>query len=239
MRVNVRAFTDTGLRRKRNEDAVMVGGWVSQTHNGVLVDMRMQPGFPFVCAVCDGMGGHVGGDVASRTALSMIATMSPGWTGGDDIASSLSYVSDWLYDMGRDTELAGMGTTIAGVCLTADEVIVFNVGDSRVYSIDGETLTQVSVDDAVLDASGRPTNIITQSLGQGVPIAAHLTATPLQPGSYLMCSDGVHGQMEHHDLQAATSCNDRADGAAIIIGTARTNGAADNFSFILLDVFAD
>lgn len=235
----MRAFTDTGLRRKRNEDAVMVGGWVSQTHNGVLVDMRMQPGFPFVCAVCDGMGGHVGGDVASRTALSMIATMSPGWTGGDDIASSLSYVSDWLYDMGRDTELAGMGTTIAGVCLTADEVIVFNVGDSRVYSIDGETLTQVSVDDAVLDASGRPTNIITQSLGQGVPIAAHLTATPLQPGSYLMCSDGVHGQMEHHDLQAATSCNDRADGAAIIIGTARTNGAADNFSFILLDVLAD
>ena len=74
MRVNVRAFTDTGLRRKRNEDAVMVGGWVSQTHNGVLVEMRMQPGSPFVCAVCDGIGGHVGGDVASRTALSMIAT---------------------------------------------------------------------------------------------------------------------------------------------------------------------
>jgi hypothetical protein len=45
--------------------------------------------------------------------------------------------------------------------------------------------------------------------------------------------------MEHHDLQAATSCNDRADGAAIIIGTARANGAADNFTFILLDVIDD
>ncbi|MDH6244836.1 protein phosphatase 2C domain-containing protein [Mycobacterium sp. OTB74] len=239
MRVSVRAFTDTGLRRKRNEDAVMVGGWVSQTHNGVLVEMRMQPGAPFVCAVCDGMGGHVGGDVASRTALSMIATMSPGWTGCDDIGSSLAYVSDWLHDMGRDTELAGMGTTIAGVCLTEGEVIVFNVGDSRVYSINGGELHQVSVDDAVLDEAGRPTNIITQSLGQGIPVNPHLTATPLAPGSYLMCSDGVHGQMEHHDLQAATSCNDRADGAAIIIGTARANGAADNFTFILLDVIDD
>ena len=54
-----------------------------------------------------------------------------------------------------------------------------------------------------------------------------------------MCSDGVHGQMEHHDLQAATACNDRGDGSAIIIGTARANGAADNFSFVLLDVLGD
>lgn len=237
-RVGVRAFTDVGLRRKRNEDAVLVGGWVSQSHNGVLTDMRMQPGSPFVCAVADGMGGHAGGDVASRTALQMIATMSPGWTGVDDISSSLSYVSDWIYDMARDSELAGMGCTIAGVCLTDDELFVFNVGDSRVYTFEGDSLDQLSIDDSIFDEAGRPTNIITQSLGQSteVPLVPHVKQLGFRAGSFLMCSDGVHGQMEHHDLQAATSCNDRSDAAAIIIGTARANGAADNFSFVLLDI---
>ena len=237
--VSVRTFTDTGLRRKRNEDAVLGGGWISQSHNGVLTEMRMQPGAPFVCAVADGMGGHVGGDVASRTALQMVATMSPGWTGADDISASLAYVSDWIHDMGRESELAGLGTTIAGVCLTTDELLVFNIGDSRVYELGSESLDQLSVDDSVFDEAGRPTNIITQSLGQGIPVTAHVTSMPLHNGSFLMCSDGVHGQMEHHDLQAATSCSDRADGAAVIIGTTRANGAADNFSFVLLDVQSD
>ena len=241
IRVSVRAFTDTGLRRKRNEDAVLVNGWVSQTHNGVLTEMRMQAGAPFVCAVADGMGGHAGGDVASRTALQMVATMSPGWTGADDISSSLSYVSDWIHDMSRDSELAGMGCTIAGVCLTADDLLVFNVGDSRVYSFDGDSLDQLSIDDSIFDEAGRPTNIITQSLGQTseVPLVPHVAPLDVRSGSFLMCSDGVHGQMEHHDLQAATSCNDRSDAAAVVIGTARANGAADNFSFVLLDIETD
>ena len=237
----MRAFTDTGLRRKRNEDAVLVNGWVSQTHNGVLTEMRMAPGSPFVCAVADGMGGHAGGDVASRTALQMIATMSPGWAGVDDISSSLSYVSDWLYDSSSDSELAGMGCTIAGVCLTSDELLVFNVGDSRVYSFGGDSLDQLSIDDSIFDDAGRPTNIITQSLGQSteVPLVPHVKQLDVRDGSFLMCSDGVHGQMEHHDLQAATSCNDRSDAAAVVIGTARANGAADNFSFVLLDIETD
>jgi PPM family protein phosphatase len=237
----MRAFTDVGLRRKRNEDAVLVSGWVSQTHNGVLTEMRMQPGSPFVCAVADGMGGHAGGDVASRTAAQMIATMSAGWTGLDDISASLTYVSDWIHDMSRDSELAGMGCTIAGVCMTTDELFVFNVGDSRVYSINGDSLDQLSIDDSVFDQAGRPTNIITQSLGQStdVLLVPHVKQLDVRDGSYLMCSDGVHGQMEHHDLQAATSCNDRSDAAAVIIGTARANGAVDNFSFVLLDIHRD
>lgn len=241
-RVSVRAFTDTGLRRKRNEDAVLVNGWVSQTHNGVLTEMRMQPGTPFVCAVADGMGGHAGGDVASRTALQMIATMAPGWAGAEDISASLCYVSDWIHDMSRGSDLAGMGCTIAGVCLTTDELLVFNVGDSRVYSINGDSLDQLSVDDAVLDGAGRPTNIITQSIGQNPadqPVGPHVRSLDVLDGTYLMCSDGVHGQMEHHDLQAATSCSDRSDGAAVIIGTTRANGATDNFSFVLLDIHDD
>jgi serine/threonine protein phosphatase PrpC len=240
--VSVRAFTDTGLRRKRNEDAVLVNGWVSQTHNGVLAEIRMQPGSPFVCAVADGMGGHAGGDVASRTALTMIATMCLGWTGAGDISSSLCYVSDWIHDMSRGSELSGMGCTIAGVCLTADELIVFNVGDSRVYSINGESLDQLSIDDSIFDEAGRPTNIITQSIGQDPQqalVVPHVRSLDVRGGSYLMCSDGVHGQMEHHDLEAATSCSDRSDGAAVIISTARANGAADNFSFVLLDIQGD
>jgi serine/threonine protein phosphatase PrpC len=88
----------------------------------------------------------------------------------------------------------------------------------------------------VFDAAGRPTNIITQSLGQQDPVRPHVLTLPLLPGTYLMCSDGVSGMMSPDELTSAALQDDLDHCAARIIETTRANGAEDNFSFLIVDV---
>ena len=235
-RFTVRAFTDVGLLRKRNEDAVLVAGWQCQTHDGSLVTMDFAPAPPFVCAVADGMGGHAGGDLASRVALSVIAQVCAGWRGPEDVFSALENASEHVRAVGAGNDLGGLGTTVAGLCFLADRLLAFNVGDSRIYSITGGVVGQISIDDSVFDSAGRPTNIITQSLGQPDPVRPHVQALPLLPGTYLMCSDGVSGMMSADELATAVLQDDLDHCAERIIETTRANGAEDNFSFLIVDV---
>ncbi|MDP9168751.1 MAG: protein phosphatase 2C domain-containing protein [Actinomycetota bacterium] len=234
--INVRAFTDVGLVRKRNEDAILVAGWLSQTREGSLVTMDFAPAPPFACAVADGMGGHVGGDLASRVALTVVSERALDWRTEQDIAATLLDTSEQVRAVGDDADLRGLGTTIAGLCLTDESIVVFNVGDSPVFSITDGVLTQISVDDSVFDTDGRPTNIITQSLGQFPPVQPHLVALPRNAGAYLLCSDGVSGVMTPDELRAAVRQPDLDDVADTIIATTRANGAHDNFSFLIVEI---
>jgi serine/threonine protein phosphatase PrpC len=235
-RLRVLAFTDVGLRRKRNEDALLVAGWLCQSHDGVLVTMDFAPMAPFVCVVADGMGGHAGGNIASKLALTAIAERSPQWRTVEDVATTVAYANDQVRAAGVDTGLEGMGTTIAGLCLAADGIIVFNVGDSRVYSITSGQPQQLSHDDSLYDVNGRPTNVITQSLGQQRPVQTHVTTMPVRPGTYLMCSDGVSGMLTDAELMAAVMPDELGDCAANIIKTTRSRGAEDNFSFVIVEI---
>jgi PPM family protein phosphatase len=225
-----------GLVRKRNEDCVLVAGWLSQSRDGSLVTMDFALTTPFVCAVADGMGGHAGGNLASRVALTVIADTSPKWRTEQDVTSALIETNGQVRAVGEEADLKGLGTTIAGLCITGDGIIVFNVGDSQVFSITDGALNQISIDDSVFDSNGRPTNIITQSLGQYVPIEPHVEVLPLRAGTYLMCSDGVSGVMTPESLGAAVQRSDLDDCAAEIISSTRDNGAHDNFSFIIVDI---
>ena len=234
--INVRAFTDVGLVRKRNEDAILVAGWLSQTREGSLVTMDFDPAAPFMCAVADGMGGHVGGDLASRVALTVLSERSVDWRTAQDIEDTLIDTNEQVRAVGVDADLQGLGTTVAGLCLTDDGIVIFNVGDSPVFSITDGVLAQISIDDSVFDTNGRPTNIITQSLGQFSPVQPHLTVLPLHAGTYLLCSDGVSGVMSPEALVAAVQESDLDDLAATIIATTRENGAHDNFSFIIVEI---
>lgn len=235
-RLRVCAFTDVGLRRKRNEDAVLVAGWLSQSHDGVLTAMDFAPTVPFVCIVADGMGGHAGGNIASKLALTVLAARSPQWCTVEDVAASVAYANDQVRGAGVETGLEGLGTTIAGLCLLADGIIAFNVGDSRVYSITGGRPQQLSHDDSVYDVNGHPTNVITQSLGQPGPVQTHVTTLPPQPGTYLMCSDGVSGMLTEPELRATLVPGDLTECAANIITSTRSKGAEDNFSFVIVEI---
>jgi PPM family protein phosphatase len=229
------AFTDTGAVRDHNEDAVLVDSWVSQSDAGALVTMRLAR-TPLVCAVADGMGGHAGGELASRVALGLLADTAAHWRSAADIEAALVDINAQVCSIGANPELRGLGTTLAGVCVFDDHVAVFNVGDSRVYRMTDGFLQQISIDDAVLDGQGRPTGVITQSIGQDDPVAPHVQSIPRDGASFLLCSDGISGEMSPASLRAAALEPTTHACAASLIATVRANGAADNLSLILLEV---
>jgi PPM family protein phosphatase len=118
----------------------------------------------------------------------------------------------------RDPALTTMGTTVAGVVVTADRVLAFNVGDSGVYAAGPGGVHQLSTDDR-LSGEDLPPGIVTQVLGgsdQPAAVDPHLITSPLsEDTSYLICTDGLTDPVpagvltqtlrEHHDGRAVVA----------------------------------
>jgi protein phosphatase len=234
------AVTTTGKVRTANQDAVLVGGWLSQTEDARPTMLQLPFDPPVVCAVADGLGGHLAGDLASRLALVEVATICPQWTDVDAIREGLTAVDQLLSTTGeRDARTHGMATTIAGVVLGPDRVWWFNVGDSRVYLVTDGRAEQASVDDAVFGANGQPTGRVTQVLGgtAGVPLAPHVSEIPGGPGSrVLLCSDGLTGLVPRRELRRLCREPDLEAMVTGLYDAAYAAGATDNVSIVALDL---
>lgn len=219
--VAVSAISHPGLLRERNEDSLVVGPWTlcaTVTENPQTLVFPL--GTPLVVAVADGLGGHPGGDVASALVARRIASLGPAMTSEVAVRDALNACNRAVYQAAGGDEggdLAAMGTTVAGVVVQPDSLLVFNVGDSQVYVADGDGLRQVSVDDSPPHPAGRSTSLVTQCLGGSPAFRAvdpHVTEVPVAPGErYLICSDGLTDPVptdvldevlrEHDDGQAA------------------------------------
>jgi protein phosphatase len=238
--VPVCAVTTTGKVRTANQDAVLVGGWLSQAQDARPAVLHVPFDPPVVCAVADGLGGHQAGDLASRMALAEVVALSPQWTDADAIRDGLAAVDRLLSATGaRDARTHGMATTVAGVVLGPDRVWWFNVGDSRVYLITDGYAEQASVDDAVVGADGEPTGRVTQVLGgtADAPLAPHVSEIPGAAGTrVLLCSDGLTGPVPRKQLRRL--CREPGLEAMVtgLLDAAYAAGATDNVSIIALDL---
>lgn len=150
--VAVSALSHPGLLRDRNEDSLVVGPWTlcaTVTENPQTLAFPL--GTPLVVAVADGLGGHPGGEVASALVARQLAAVGAALSDEDAVRSALSTCNRAVYEAaGGDAggELATMGTTVAGAVVQPDALLVFNVGDSRVFAASPDGLRQVSVDDS-------------------------------------------------------------------------------------------
>jgi PPM family protein phosphatase len=196
--VAVSALSHVGLVRDHNEDSLVVGPWtlcatVTESPQTLVFPLNT----PLVVAVADGLGGHPGGEVASALVVRRLARAGPALDSAETIRDVLASCNRGMYAAAAgDTDLTTMGTTVAGIVVTADQVFTFNVGDSRVYSLTPDGFRQVSVDDSPPLAPGeRSTPIVTQTLGGDVEyseVAAHVTSSPLSVDEcHLVCSDGL------------------------------------------------
>lgn len=234
--LRVAALTHVGGVRTVNEDCLFVDNWIAQasgTSLEITFDLQQRP---VTLAVIDGMGGYVGGAIASTTAALGLGTQDLG-----DLPVAMGQISRDVLDRGH--AMAGhadMGATLAGVRFQGAQVRIFNVGDSRVYrAIDGY-LGQVSVDDLVPDPSGVRKGLISQSLGGPIERAVdpHELTEPIEPGTaYLLCSDGLHDCIKHDQIAAALDLEPRA-ACADLVRQALAAGAPDNVSVIVAKVVA-
>ncbi|MGW6361907.1 PP2C family protein-serine/threonine phosphatase [Streptomyces sp. NPDC055092] len=260
--ISVTALSHPGLRREHNEDSLVVGPW---TLCGTVTEnpqtMAFPLGRPLVVAVADGIGGQPAGEVASSLVVRRLALFGPALDGEEAVHDALGMCNHAVYAAAdRAPELSTMGTTVAGVVILEGELLVFNVGDSRVIEVgpagDGsadhggpagaraatdDTLHQLSVDDSPALARGRrTTSIITQALG-GAPafsaITPHVSRSPLTPGTrMLVCSDGLTDPVLDNEIDGILRAHDGGRAVFELWKAAMAAGGPDNVTIALVSV---
>jgi serine/threonine protein phosphatase PrpC len=201
---------------------------------------------PLLCLVADGLGGHAAGEVASRYAAQRLSAAVA------DLGNDEQAISDCLQrinaeiqeEMQTHPNQIGMGTTVAGLIITSEGIVAFNVGDSRIYRYWENCLDQVSIDDTPEAIYGLVTSffrshIITQCLGgldNSQEIEPHIVPQPLEIGClYLLCSDGLTDMVNLYDLETSLS-DDLQQTAITLFKKAMFAGGNDNFSIVLVRV---
>jgi serine/threonine protein phosphatase PrpC len=241
------AFTHQGAVRADNEDTIAVKDWIRRLPMAAPRVLEHELEAPLLCLVADGMGGHAAGDVASRAVAERLCRRAPEATDEAALVRLLHDANDELFALMDESPLwTGMGTTVAGVSVAPPGVVVFNVGDSRVYRIEAGALVQLSTDDTPGPKlpGGRTavftSSIITQVLGgygsdaPGEEIVPHVLFEPLADGArYLICSDGLSDLLGPAALEALLGEDDLASARALF-AAAMAQGGDDNISLILL-----
>jgi serine/threonine protein phosphatase PrpC len=219
--ISVVAMTHRGAVRSHNEDAVAIGPWLccKDLLRPVSLTFHLGEGDTLPCLVADGLGGHNAGQLASHLAAhSLILDL---WGGS---AHNLA------------ERVAEMGSTVAGAVLAHDELMVFNVGDSRVYRWQDGFLCQLTTDD--VPESEIRTGLILQSLGgssEFIDVDPHVVSEKWLAGRrYLICSDGLYEAVPLEAIEAALR-EPLLAAADSLFEQAMENGAADNLSLILLE----
>jgi protein phosphatase len=229
------ARSHVGHRRASNEDSVVVAS----------------PMF----AVADGMGGHAAGDRASAAAVEHLRPRA-GITFLDieTLESSLAAAADDIDTLAEGIPV-GVGTTVTGAALMLiDELpvfAVFNIGDSRVYSIVGNDLVRVTTDHSVvqelidagiIDAEEAEThpesNVITRALGFRDDPRPDVVMVPARAGlRLLICSDGLTKEVGDERIRLHLAAGMPADETAgALIDAALAAGGRDNVTVAVVDV---
>jgi serine/threonine protein phosphatase PrpC len=219
--------------------------------------------------VADGMGGHAFGDRASQAAVAAFADAFAGLDLAlpELVLDAIQRANDSVRAVGADVGKPGAvsGTTLAGVAFVGADPdglshwMVFNVGDSRVYSWDGRTLAQLSVDHSVvqelvdlgqitrLEADFHPDrNIITRALGASPDVQADVWLLPARrTQTFLLCSDGLTKELTDDEIariivfHAAESAR-QSDGLPItlperLVSAAIAAGGSDNVTVVVVE----
>lgn len=209
-------------------------------------------------AVCDGMGGHAGGDTASTIAVRSLAHIEQDNLQGDIAAvakmmvTSVMAAHDAIVGKAkRERRLAGMGTTVVAVTLVSGYWVLAHIGDSRAYLLRNGKLTRMTTDHSYVQHlidTGRITesearnhpqrNVVMRVLGDfdidSHPDVAIRKAHPAD--RWLLCSDGLCGVLEDSTLQEALSTYSSQDECAQhLVAMALKAGSTDNVTAVIAD----
>lgn len=232
--------------------------WGSASHQGRIRDHNEDAllAGPDVFAVADGMGGHAGGEVASALAVASLAALDGLLTSPDPQASvveALATANDAILARARsDGRLAGMGTTIAGIARTAGgSVVLFHLGDTRVYRFRRGDLRQLTEDHSVVGEllrSGAITeaearthphrSVVTRALGVGEDIDPVVAIVDVEVGDcFLVASDGLFNEVPRDQIAAVLGAPGTVEQRSRdLLDAALDGGGRDNVSVIVVAV---
>jgi len=234
--------TDKGSKRSNNQDSIFVS------------DSPVGP-LPNLYIVADGMGGHAAGDFASRYAISVVIDFIRRSTIHSPVSllrRAMIYASNEVYkESEKDPDKNGMGTTMVACVIDEGRMYVANIGDSRLYHMTDDELSQITMDHSLVEElirngelkrnRGRyhpERNIITRAMGSREEAMPDFFEVELKPGDrVLMCSDGLSNMVEDDEIRDIILENSSTDtAAAALIDKANYYGGNDNISVILISV---
>lgn len=238
-RIGHYVVTDIGAKRETNQD------------NFIVVY-----GENFIYyVVCDGMGGTDGGEIASQMTVSYIDSELKGKKISDieDVKKVVYEANERVFEYGMEhKEVQGLGTTITSLLVMPKSSWTLNVGDSRVYKIFGDTISQITEDDTVLNeliksgvisqekAKSHPiSNMLTKTIGQGKSLEIETTRLGFLDyrERFILCSDGLYNMVSDNEIMEIISNNDVKEGVRGLIKKANDNGGIDNITAMLVGVF--
>jgi PPM family protein phosphatase len=233
------ALTDTGRRRRHNEDAYVCD--------------------PPLFAIADGMGGAQAGEIASHLAATSVQHGERDG-GSESHGGSESRVQQLIQDANRsvyerarsDESTSGMGTTMTVALVDGDLVRIGHVGDSRAYLVRDHALEQLTEDHSLVgelvrsgrlspeEAEGHPhRSVITRVLGTDPEVDVDAFSVAARPGDlFMLCSDGLTSMVDDGRILALIEENAgdvKATGQALV-DEANANGGEDNITVILFQI---
>ena len=210
--------------------------------------------------VADGMGGHAGGDVASSIATKRIIEADQHYASAQDAEFALqaaliganAQLAETVFE---HAELTGMGTTVSAIVVLEGEVAIAHIGDSRIYLLRDNELSQITIDHTFVQRlvdSGRITeaeamvhprrSVLMRVLGDveaSPEIDTSILAT-IAGDRWLLCSDGLTGVVSHTAMASALASGANAqDVADLLVKESLDGGAPDNVTVVIVDVGDD
>lgn len=224
--------THQGLVRASNQDSLLVG--------------------EHVYGVADGMGGHKGGETASRVAVQVLKNALHGKKPEEHaLRVGIEAANRRVFDMARhDGNLSGMGTTVTLLWEDAGQVLIGHVGDSRAYRLRQHRLEQITEDHSIVAelmrnnvitpemAKNHPyKNVITRAVGIDPAVVPDVFCSDKRAGDlWLVCSDGLYNMVGDEAIAEALDVLSQEAAADRLLELALDHGGTDNISFVICRV---
>ncbi len=208
---------------------------------------------PNLFIVADGMGGHNGGDYASKlTVETMLSEVGDSFEKNPVkiFGKAISAANDLIRKKAAEIpDMEGMGTTVVAATCLGKFLQVANVGDSRLYVV-GKEIRQITRDHSLVEemvragtisqeeARNHPDkNIITRAVGASETVEADYFTVELKEGDLvLMCTDGLTNMLEDEEIRMILGgARDIVEKAQALVDAANANGGKDNISVVLIE----
>jgi PPM family protein phosphatase len=248
--VEVAGLSDVGCQRENNEDSYLY--WEPAGEDEFHRKGRL-------AVIADGMGGHEGGQEASRLAVETVREVYEQAMGDDPQAAlveSLDAAHARIQEYAEQhPAFQGMGTTCTALVLRDRHLYFAHVGDSRLYLVRGARILRLTRDHSYVgrlvesgivraeDAEKHPQrHILTAALGAGRELAVDSAGEglPLLEGDdLLLCTDGLWSVVTEAELETEVSGHTPAESCAALVKLARQRGGPDNITLQVLRIGSD
>ncbi len=247
MRITSCGMTDVGMKRTNNEDAYLINDELN------------------LFVVCDGMGGHVGGELASAIAVNTVEEVlsnieaDPAAELPDDpveatrekIRYAIRLAGKRIYEKAvAEPEFKGMGTTALVLLVDSGNAFVAHVGDSRAYVVRDDLIEQLTEDHSLVNEKIRAgvltpeeakthklRNIITRSLGYQEDVDVDIQVRAVRRNdTFMLCSDGLSNLVETAEMGEAVRSASPQGASRALIEMACARGGDDNITTVICRV---